>query len=335
MDSGVMDNNSNDSYQAMMDALNLASSSSASSQTVSDSEDSSATSPAVAPSVDGSRRWQPRPGAQTRTRGSTESMQSSSTAVQLQPVAQHDCRQPICSMAKVFETTELLEMVLGHLETPDVVQLQRTCKHWLSLVNKSPQLRVNLFVHAQWNRDASKFQLLNINLPGLHSELDEPINLGRWIHISMSVKAARIILDSANRHLPTRPQSISRNFPADRTYLPGLDEDLPGLHGDLQYGRLQVVQPPVIGMQAFITPSKQRQGGADGVSSLCAKLACDAGITLGFLAETTLSLLTDGKNKHNPDENRSIVYTAIISFCAPVVALRKRSLVRTVTSIEW
>lgn len=229
-------------------------------------------------------------------------------------------------MAAVFETTELLEMILSFLEADDIVELQRTCRMWESLIRESPQLRPNLFAFAQWNREASGYQLLNIKLPGLHFELGEHVNRGRWFHISMGVKAARTVMGSTS-HLAgfgsySRMAKASRVDPACE----------PSATGDLQHERLFVVQPPVVSVQAFIIEVEESESSArNEPPGASAKLACDAGITLGFLAETTLSLLDEGEKSSNLDESRSVVYKAIVSFCAPTVALRKRSLVRTVT----
>lgn len=304
----------------------------------SDAGSSSSPLPTVVQSKDASRRL-PQPREETRTKGSAAPTALQPAPSQPQPVPPHECEQQICSMATVFETTELLEMILTFLEARDVVPLQRTCKKWTSLIRQSPQLRANLFIFPQWNRDPSDFQLLNLKIPGLQFDLGEPVDLGRWIQISMSVSAARSIVGSTTRRPRSRSMSsFIRGGLGSRLQIASssraVTESAPALNWNLQQEKLLVLQPPIVGMQAFIQSQGDREDDDDeSIPCACAKLACDAGVTLGFLAETALSLLADGKTTDDPDASRTVIFKAIVSFCAPVVALRKRSLVRTVTSI--
>lgn len=98
--------------------------------------------------------------------------------------------------------------------------------------------------------------------------------------------------------------------------------------------QLLVIQPPIVGMQAFVTrpaasvasssttpPDEQVEGAA------CAKLYCEAGINLGFLAETAASLLSS-------DDSASVIFKAIVSFSAPTHDQRKRRPERNITYIS-
>lgn len=106
----------------------------------------------------------------------------------------------------------------------------------------------------------------------------------------------------------------------------------------LKYETLQVMRPPILGMQAYIVdpnpiagPSKSTGEPAEPVA--CAKVHCEAGITLGFLAETTQSLLMDTKHSEIPDA-RTVLYKAIVSFTTPTGATRRRGTARTVTRLK-
>ncbi|KAI6909865.1 hypothetical protein KC355_g18442, partial [Hortaea werneckii] len=89
-----------------------------------------------------------------------------------------------------------------------------------------------------------------------------------------------------------------------------------------QYKDLFVAQPPVVGMQAFIYTNSDSSSKDDADDSTkqpcaCAKLSCDAGITLGFLAETAQSLLRSRQAEPASSaaaKDVRVVFKAIVSF---------------------
>ncbi|KAK0336801.1 hypothetical protein LTR59_007789 [Friedmanniomyces endolithicus] len=106
-------------------------------------------------------------------------------------------------------------------------------------------------------------------------------------------------------------------------------------NGTLHYGSLHITQPPTLGMQAFIIDlvTATDPGSSDDKADVklpapCAKLSCDAGITLGFLAETAESLLPPGSEK-------SVMFKAIVSFSKSEPVPRKRGVARSVTKIGY
>jgi len=103
-----------------------------------------------------------------------------------------------------------------------------------------------------------------------------------------------------------------------------------------RYEDLFIAQPPPVGMQAFVLPDIPHPLDAEGVDTAdrptaCAKISCDAGITLGFLAETAQSLLAS--TKYAAEQDARVVFKTIISFCSDQPAIRKRGVARSVTMI--
>ena len=117
----------------------------------------------------------------------------------------------------------------------------------------------------------------------------------------------------------------------------------PTVNTTVQYEELFVTQPPVLGMQAFIVyldkdENKQNfdEDGdetSDDELRACAKLSCDAGIALGFLAETAQSLLNSQKAGPSNAKDVRVVFKTIMSFCGPEQAPKKRNRTRTVTPL--
>ena len=234
-------------------------------------------------------------------------------------------------------------MILSYLDTTNVVTLRRTSRIWSRTVQESPNLRLHLFSRPQWDRPASDFQLLDLKLPGLHIEKGEPVDKGRWIHVSMNAIAARSILPAGRPSRRPRARSIfegMRGGLGSRTMREGWPSQPPKDPSSpvLQYEDLYITQPPVLGMQAFLIEpetapeEKSERSDEDDIPCACAKLSCDAGITLDFLADTTLSLLMDRRDMKDT-ESRSVTFKAIVSFCEPTNSFRKRGTARSVIRI--
>ena len=303
-------------------------------------------------SRDGSRLV-PAPAEQTQIVGSRNTSSSETEpAATATPLEQHKCDAAICAAAKVFETTELLESVLSFLDTKCILELRRTSSHWAATIQQSPPLRLHFFYYPQFTRPTDEFQLLPLSLPGLSIELGEPLHLGRWIHVSMTKEAARKIAPDPKVSRRPRSRSIFEGLRGGLGPRAGPSTDpwpaarsTPSTSGTFQVEDLFVTQPPVVGMQAFLTASPSATSSAsakdswDGESSEdevnypapCAKLSCDAGITLGFLAETAQSLLPSSPQAGGGEAK--VVFKAIVSFCKGEAAPRKRGTNRSVTRI--
>ncbi|RMY01210.1 hypothetical protein D0867_11464 [Hortaea werneckii] len=274
-------------------------------------------------SRDGSR-WLPKPAEQTEIHGSRNRAGSSLLASGTKQDADfnnpsnpnetskpHDCLSATCSLREVFRTTELLELILSFIETKDILAQRLTSKQWASTIIASPQLRLHFFYYPQFTRPADEFILLPLSLPGLLIQQGEPLHLGRWIHISMTEAAAQAIcpFDSTPKKrlrsrsffeglrggLGARAGSSSDQWPKADEHTVNSNTGTEGVNAP-QYKDLFVAQPPVVGMQAFIYTNSDSSSKDDADDSTkqpcaCAKLSCDAGITLGFLAETAQSLL--------------------------------------------
>ncbi|KAK4549417.1 hypothetical protein LTR36_006414 [Oleoguttula mirabilis] len=296
-------------------------------------------------------RWLPAPAEQTRTVGSRGADTSEAEPTSTVPLEPHACNAAICAVTKLFETTELLELTLSFLATKEILTLRRTSSNWNATIQQSPQLRLHMFYYPQFMWPADNFQLLPLSLPGLSVELGEPLPLGRWVEVTFTRDAARKISPDLPQRRPRRSRSIFEGLRGGLGPRAGPSTDLwPTLSGNpaetlnstLQYEDLFITQPPVVAMQAFILPPAKSAGTRDGHSddgfsdeeepAARAKLSCDAGITLGFLAETAQSLLTSNKCAVGED-GRSIVFKAIVSFCTSDSAPRKRSFARSVTRI--
>jgi hypothetical protein len=266
-------------------------------------------------------------------------------------VRPHSCEHPECAVAKVFETLELLEHVLTFLPTSQILSLQQLNKRWNSLITSSPRLRLHHFVKPQWRRPVSDFQLLPLALPGLEIKRGSAVHMGHWLEVHLDLAATQQILDTrsgspaksslsrspsyAYDFVCTRPESLRES---------SISSSLPA------YADLLITQPPLKGMVAYLGDSDDdalnRASSATGSSEQLSsafpaahsKISCDAGISLGFVAEVAETLLkprkTGGKVKHREDRRR-VVFKAIVSYGVQSdAAPRIRSTTRTVTSIE-
>lgn len=111
-----------------------------------------------------------------------------------------------------------------------------------------------------------------------------------------------------------------------------------------KYADLFITQPPLKGMQAFLVDAqnvtldtacpKDRRTTAPIAH---AKMSCDAGITLGFLADVTEWMFEKHEKLIQVENlgNKVVVFKAIVSYCVQSdAAPRMRSATRTVTEIE-
>ncbi|KAK5129738.1 hypothetical protein LTR08_002914 [Meristemomyces frigidus] len=306
--------------------------------------------PIAVRSRDGTR-WLPAPEEQTRVLGSRIDSPSETAPAVPAEVHPHACDAAICAVTKLFETTELLELVLSVLQTRDVMNVRLTNRHWNSIVQHSPLLRLHFFYYPQFTRAADDFQLLPLSTPGLDIGLGAPIHLGRWIHVSFTAAAASKLAPQTGHSTRARSRSLFEGVRGGLGSMGSASTDTPSAmpseavasNGTLQYEDLFITQPPVLGMQAFLVPSSRHTEGGesryhrdslddDDEPSACAKLSCDAGITLGFLAGTAQSLLASHRSACGDGEAR-VVFKAIVSFCKGEAAPRKRGLARSVTRI--
>lgn len=267
-----------------------------------------------------------------------------------QPLEPHRCERPACSVNKVFETTELLEHILTFIPTRQILLLQRTSKKWNMLIRESPALRLHCFVEPQWQLPGSRFELLPLALTGLNVRRGSPVHLGQWIEIDISPDAVATISKQRKQSRQTaRSPAFFYDF-EDRDAAPiRQTASLPPNPNDLMISR-----PPLTNMQAFLVPmdnpaatttggslktadtghgeveesSNAQNSSSSEVPSAHSKIACDAGVTLGFMADVAENLLKKTTDKH-------VVFKAIISFCSQSdAAPGKRSNNRWVTKIE-
>jgi hypothetical protein len=205
-----------------------------------------------------------------------------------------------------------------------------------------------------WKWPAEEFLLLDLGAKGVGRAVTitkaAEVEKGQWIEVSMSRMAAQRILPERKGSGARRVSGVTRSI-ADVE-----EEGWRRAQEGWRYEDLFITQPPILGMQAFVDDASSSLdvgehgdaddnggGGDESAGGPVCKLSCDAGITLGFLAETTLSLLCGGNGltsrdsnvgavEEDVDDSRRVVFKAIMSFCAPKVAVRKRGVVRTVTS---
>jgi hypothetical protein len=266
-------------------------------------------------------------------------------------VTPHSCDHPECAVAKVFETLELLEHVLTFLPTSQILSLQQLNKRWNSLIISSPRLRLHHFVKPQWRRPASDFQLLPLTFPGLEIKRGSAAHMGHWVEVHLDLAATQQILNtrsgSPSKSSLSRSPSYAYDFVCTRpesSREASISSSLPA------YADLLITQPPLKGMLAYLagpdddapnrvssaTESSEQLSSA--FPAAHSKISCDAGISLGFVAEVAETLLkprkTGGKVKHREDRRR-VVFKAIVSYGVQSdAAPRIRSTTRTVTSIE-
>lgn len=313
-------------------------------------------------SVDGSR-WLPNPDEQSRRSNLAERPESTAEHAEASSLPQHSCSEAVCAIAKVFETTELLESILSFLDTRDVLLIRRTNKHWNSTVYSSPYLRLHFFTYPQWERPPTDYQLLPFSLPGINVEKDEPIERGQWVKVSMTLDAARRICPAPKQRV--RSRSIFEGLRgglgrSSNDAWPASTAATVAMSSELRYEDLQIAQPPLLGMQAHIihrslgpdspssgpppspalrcpppSPFLASRARPDSNSPAVAKLSCDAGITLGFLAETAQELIGSLKSGPSHESEVKVVFKAIVSFSEGEVSPRKgtRRKLRTVTRI--
>ena len=277
-----------------------------------------------------------------------------------QHIPQHTCNSPSCAAAKVLSTPELLESTLAYLPTKSILSLRHVSKTWHSLTTTSPSLRLHLFLEPQWNRPAIDFQLLPCTtISGLQIVRGEPVHLGQWIEVQMTPRAAR----SISRKIYKRPRpkkhrgAFAPSIPYEVEEVSGSDDEnqqhqhppSPSILTPQQTADLLLTQPPLVGVQAsVVVASAQPHVGGDDDNDTpplplaSSKLACDAGITLGFMAAAVNFLLRDleflggpGDSLGRQDEEVVVVFRAIVSFCARTDgAPRMRGGTRFVTKVE-
>jgi hypothetical protein len=285
-----------------------------------------------------------------------------------QYIPQHTCSNPHCAAKEVLSTPELLELTLFHLPTTSILPLRHVSKTWHALITTtSPSLRLHLFLEPQWARPSTAFLLLPCTtVPGLQLVRGEKVHLGQWVEARMTPAAAR----SISRKIYRRPL---RSCKKKRIHLPdefvdGGDDEDGGCASSSsssdshlspqQIPDLLLTQPPLVGVQASVVAmggeeedsiSRDREASDPNEPKELArsKLACDAGITLGFMAEAANFLLRDlellasggqgsGDKKGKQREKEVVVvFRAIVSFCAQTDgAPRMRSGTRFVTKVD-
>lgn len=117
----------------------------------------------------------------------------------------------------------------------------------------------------------------------------------------------------------------------------------------LSYADLMITQPPLKGMQAFLMDAKDsalHHGTSEAeytdqqsivIPVVHSKISCDAGITLGFVADVAEELPEKRKTSDKVEyhQDKVVVFKAIVSYCVQSdAAPRKRSKTKIVTSIE-
>lgn len=246
-----------------------------------------------------------------------------------EPLDPHICNALECAATKVLQTPETFENILSFLTTAHLLPLQVVSKQWLSSIKESPTLRLHRFVRPLWPLSAFDFELLPLAFSGLEIRRGESVHLGHWIEVQMNLHAARKILrESQDR--------------AVLTTTPFFDPPLLPLPS---YESLMITQPPIISMQAFLIgekepvspkPSSSYFRSASEEPRLKSKLSCDAGITLGFLADAAefiLRRVSSQASHSGRGKDKYVLFTAIVSFCQTDIAPRKRSGTRIVTAL--
>ncbi|KAM0708031.1 hypothetical protein Q7P35_004680 [Cladosporium inversicolor] len=247
---------------------------------------------------------------------------------------------------------EILEHIFTFLPTREVLSLQLVSKKWRSLVNDSPQLSRHLFVEPRWSFPSTKFQLLHLPVPGLVIKRGEPAHLGQWVEVRMNLAAAKETSATLEKITTTAGKipgtlngaflRLSRPFNDDfQTRRSAVRFVPPILLLRPNHADLFITQPPLKGMQAFLVDAHgarlEAANPEDTVPTAHAKMSCDAGLTLGFLAEVAEWMFEKRKRslRGEDHEGQVAVFKAIVSFCVQSdAAPRMRSATRTVTEIE-
>lgn len=270
------------------------------------------------------------------------------------PLQQHMCTSSSCAALKVFGTPELLATVLGFLDTNDVMFMRRINRTWARTVVDTPELRTCMFLRPQWLRPPADYMLLDLKIPGLSIQKGEAVHKGQWIVITMNASAARHVVPPSGPRYHGRRQF---SFPSSRSLLAEVLTHGAGKAElastsqvpKVKYDELYITQPPLLGLQAFMIDSDgcdvssaetstvgstgegpdERDDDEEGsqIPAPCAKMSCDAGINLDFIAETALALLRE-------EDGRQVAFKAIISFCEPSQSLSKRGTTRSVIRLE-
>lgn len=302
-------------------------------------------------SNDGSR-WLPGPNEQSHRTGSIHPSMNTQDHPTEAPIQQHACSMQACSLAKVFETTELLELVLNELDTQDVLRLRATSRRWNTTVHSSPLLRLHFFTYPQWQRPSPQYQLLPLNLPGLTIAQDESIHLGQWISVTLTSETARQLCPGPQNRVRARSifEGLRGGLGRNANDAWPATSSATNPTGTMRYDDLQIVQPPLLGMQAFIVdhiaepaattsePATRIRRDLDSTSSsetaARAKVSCDSGITLRFLAETAQNLLVRQEGGPSNVLERKVMFKAIVSFCQPEASPRRRG-GRSSKTVTW
>ena len=253
----------------------------------------------------------------------------------------HTCSAAECAITKVLETPELLEIVLSFMGTSDVLAVRRINSKWQGVTQNSPLLKLHYFVNPQWNRHPKDYELLDLNLPGLTIASSDPVDMGRWIKVTMTRAAASQICPnggSRSRALSVHEGLRGLRKARESSSNSNQPEQQPShvIASQLKHEDLHIVQPPIVGLQAFAMtqlpaagPSNEPQGGSK--PRAIAKIHCNTGITLGFLAEAVLRLLNNGDDE--TDDTNQYIFKAIISFAPPEAKSKKRDGRRSVVRI--
>nr|POF14900.1 dehydrogenase pate [Quercus suber] len=282
-------------------------------------------------------RWLPTPEERVHSvtfaaRISNEALPSSSSEPQaaLEP---HECCHNVdnCAMVRVLGVPELFRCILGFLDTCSILTMCRVSPEWQATVHASSFLRLHLFVFPQWCKPAFEFEIPPLSMIGMNIERKEANHSGQWIKITLAKEVAqRFAQGSVSRQQFRRSRSIFENVsgrlgpPATASNsswqaIPHVDPVLSPL---IRYEDLYITQPPTTTMQTFSDKDSRTDlmtMSDHGIAlERIAKLSCDAGITIGFVAEAALCLVDTRQSGQN------IVLHAILSFSGPNQAPRRR-----------
>lgn len=244
-----------------------------------------------------------------------------------------------------MNTVEILEHICASLPTRKVLSLQLVSRKWRSLIHDSPQLSLHFFVEPRWTFPSTKFQLLTLAIPGLEIKRGEPVHLGQWVEVRMTPEAAKTIMTTVekihNAGNATIPLHSQNSLIIRRSAVPIVP---PKSSTRPNHANLFITQPPLKGMHAFFVDAHdatlETEASKDRYITVPrphAKMSCDAGITLGFLAEVAEWMFEEREKlrQREDDGSKVAVFKAIVSHCVQSdAAPRMRSATRTVTEIE-